>query len=67
MVKWASNEQNRAIQDVVNQMMELNLIYTEVQREFSEHLKVFKQMFEMVLDGERHIDQARSHLVSITY
>nr|KAG5691286.1 hypothetical protein BaRGS_017252 [Batillaria attramentaria] len=34
MLKWAANEENRALQDVANQLAELNLVWTEVQREF---------------------------------
>lgn len=33
-LKWAVNEENRALQDVANQLAELNLLWTEVQREF---------------------------------
>ncbi|XP_074660736.1 uncharacterized protein LOC141913171 [Tubulanus polymorphus] len=62
MMKWALQEDDRAIQDVVCQMGELNILWTEVQREFTEQLKMFKQMFELILEGEKHIDQARNHL-----
>lgn len=34
LLKWATNEENRALQDVANQLAELNLVWTEVQREF---------------------------------
>ena len=34
LLKWAANEENRALQDVANQLAELNLVWTEVQRDF---------------------------------
>ena len=34
-MKWASSEENRAVQDVSSQMVELNMLWTEVQREFT--------------------------------
>ena len=79
-------------QDVSNQIVELNLIWTEAQREFagtllplpliqnnfgnatvwimkietlfSEQLKDFKHMFDLILEGEKHVDQAKNNLVS---
>ncbi|KAJ8304327.1 hypothetical protein KUTeg_017910, partial [Tegillarca granosa] len=60
--RWAAGEENRAIQDVINQMSELNLSWTEVQREFSEHLKEYRQMLEMVLEGEKNVIQAKNNL-----
>lgn len=62
MIKWSCGEENRAIQDVVGQMVELNLLYTEVQAEFADHLKAYRQMFEFIHEGERHVDQAKAHL-----
>ncbi|XP_041367266.1 uncharacterized protein LOC121381916 [Gigantopelta aegis] len=63
-LKWASNEENRAIQDVANQLAELNLAWSEIQREFIEHIKEHKRMFEMVLEGEKHVFQAKNNFVS---
>ena len=31
---------------------------------FAEHLKEFKHMFELVLEGEKQVDQAKNALVS---
>jgi hypothetical protein len=31
---------------------------------FLEHLKDFRNQFQMIYEGERHVDQARGHLVS---
>lgn len=64
MVKWAAADENRAIQDIMSQLAELNTLWTDVQRDFIEQLKVFKHQFEMILEGERQVDQARTHLLS---
>ncbi|BFZ15828.1 hypothetical protein BsWGS_18867 [Bradybaena similaris] len=63
-LKWAVNEENRALQDVANQLAELNLLWTEVQREFGEHLKDYRHMFEMILEGERHVAQSRNNFMA---
>ncbi|XP_064601843.1 uncharacterized protein LOC135467871 [Liolophura sinensis] len=64
MLKWAENEENRAVQDVVAQLAELNLVWTEVQKDLCEHLKEFRQMFEMILDGDKHVSQAKHNLTT---
>ncbi|PSN53083.1 hypothetical protein C0J52_09150 [Blattella germanica] len=64
MLKWSVNEENPAIQDTFVQMTELNAIWSEVQREFADHLKEFITQFEMILEGEQHIDQARTHVTT---
>ncbi|KAL5006622.1 hypothetical protein ScPMuIL_015428 [Solemya velum] len=62
--RWASNEQNRAIQDVSNKLTELNVLWNEVQKDFIGRFKECQQMFEMVLEGEKLLSQGRSHLTS---
>lgn len=62
MLRWAANEENRAIQDVVNQISELNTQWTDVQRDFIYHLKEYRQMFEMIMEGEKHVGQAKQNL-----
>lgn len=62
MMRWAANEENRAIQDVANHIAELNLLWTDVQKDFIGHLKEYKQMYEMVLEGEKHVLQAKDNL-----
>lgn len=64
MLKWSLSDENRAIQDCVSQLAELNSLWTEVQKEFTEQLKDYKYQFEMILEGERHVDQARNHLTA---
>ncbi|XP_013776595.1 uncharacterized protein LOC106461326 isoform X1 [Limulus polyphemus] len=61
MTSWAADE-NRAIQDIMSHLAELNNLWTDVQKEFTEHLKNFKHQFEMILDGEKQVDNARAHL-----
>ncbi|CAL1528317.1 unnamed protein product [Lymnaea stagnalis] len=63
-LKWAVNEENRALQDVANQLAELNLLWTEVQRELGEHLKEYRYMFEMILEGEKHVAQSRNNFAA---
>ncbi|XP_021915158.1 uncharacterized protein LOC110827625 isoform X2 [Zootermopsis nevadensis] len=64
MLKWSLNEENPAIQDTFVQLSELNALWTEVQKEFADHLKEFITNFEMILEGEHHIDQARTHVTA---
>ncbi|XP_015904780.1 uncharacterized protein [Parasteatoda tepidariorum] len=64
MVKWATCDENRAIQDIMSQLGELNSMWTDVQKDFIEHLKTFKSHFELILEGERQLDIAQNQLVS---
>ncbi|KFM71824.1 hypothetical protein X975_01820, partial [Stegodyphus mimosarum] len=64
MVKWATCDENRAIQDIMSQLGELNSMWTDVQKDFIEHLKTFKNHFELILEGERQLDIAQSQLVN---
>ncbi|XP_021339794.1 uncharacterized protein LOC110441013, partial [Mizuhopecten yessoensis] len=48
--------------DVTNQISELNTQWTDVQRDFIYHLKEYRQMFEMILEGEKHVAQAKQNL-----
>ncbi|KAK3102623.1 hypothetical protein FSP39_012740, partial [Pinctada imbricata] len=59
MKRWAANEENRAIQDVAYHVAELNIEWTQVQKDFADHLKEYRQMFEMVLEGEKQVAQAK--------
>lgn len=64
LLKWAANEENRAMQDVANQLAELNLVWTEVQREFCEHIKEYRHMYEMILEGEKHLAQSKHNFAT---
>ncbi|GFO41716.1 Zinc-binding alcohol dehydrogenase domain-containing protein 2 [Plakobranchus ocellatus] len=64
LLKWAVHEENRAVQDVANQLAELNLLWTEVQQEFAEHIKGFRHMFEMVLEGEKQVTQSKNNFAT---
>ena len=41
---------------------ELLVFYTEIQKTFADHLKDFRNQFEMILEGERIVDGAKSQL-----
>lgn len=62
LVLWAQADENRVIQDVMTQLVELNSFWTDVQKDFVEHLKAFKHHFDLILEGEKQVDQARNSL-----
>ncbi|XP_071119982.1 coiled-coil domain-containing protein 39-like isoform X1 [Mytilus edulis] len=62
MLRWSANEENRAIQDVCNHISELNLQWTEAQRELNDNLKDYMKMLELVLEGEKHVKEAKNNL-----
>ncbi|CAL1269877.1 unnamed protein product [Larinioides sclopetarius] len=64
MVKWATCDENRAIQDIMSQLGELNSMWTDVQKDFIEHLKTFKNHFELILEGEKQLDAAQNQLAT---
>ncbi|XP_023722566.1 uncharacterized protein LOC111872682 isoform X2 [Cryptotermes secundus] len=64
MLKWSLTEENPAIRDTFFQLSELSALWTEVQKEFADHLKEFVIQFEMILEGEHHVDQARTHVAA---
>ncbi|KAK6183969.1 hypothetical protein SNE40_002287 [Patella caerulea] len=63
-LKWSTNAENRALQDVANQLSELNTLWTEVQREFTDQLKEYRQTWEKVLEGEKHVNQSKNNLAA---
>ena len=63
-MKWSLKDENRAIQDALTQVGELFSIWSEVQREFSEHMKDFKHQFDMILEGAKQLDLAKTDLQS---
>ncbi|XP_064477606.1 uncharacterized protein LOC135391308 [Ornithodoros turicata] len=62
LVIWAQADENRVIQDVMCQLAELNTFWTDIQKDFLEQLKAFKHQFDLILEGEKHVDQARNQL-----
>merc|ERR1719225_1634848 len=62
LVKWSLKDENRAIQDALTQVGELFSVWTEVQRDFSEHIKNFKNQFDMILEGARQLDMSKADL-----
>lgn len=64
MVLWAQADENRIIQDVMAQLAELNALWTDIQKDFVEHLKTFRHQFELILEGEKQVDHARGALAA---
>jgi hypothetical protein len=62
LVRWAAKDDNRAIQDAVCQAGEIFELYAEVQKEFAEQLKDFRNHFQMIMDGEKQVDLAKAAL-----
>ena len=62
--KWSQAEENPAIQDVLHQVYELNLMWIEAQREFVVALKEYKRVYENIREQEKRLDQSRKTLVS---
>ena len=62
--KWSQAEENPALQDVLHQVYELNLMWIETQREFVVALKEYKRIYENILEQEKRLDQAKKQLVS---
>merc|ERR1719378_277733 len=62
LVKWSLKDENRAIQDALTQVGELFSVWTEVQRELTDHIKEFKHQFDMILEGAKQLDVAKGDL-----
>merc|ERR1719430_2916228 len=62
LVKWGLKDENRAIPDAVTQVGELFSLWTEVQRDFSAHIKEFQHQFDMILEGAKQLDLAKVEL-----
>merc|ERR1719402_2030377 len=62
LVKWSLKGENRAITDALSQVGELFSIWSEVQRDFAEHLKEFQHQFDMILEGAKQLDFAKTNL-----
>lgn len=62
LVKWADQEENRAIKETVGHIGEMLNLYTDIQKNFSDRLKDFTHHFEMILVGERTVDSAKNQL-----
>ncbi|XP_059489337.1 uncharacterized protein LOC132204699 [Neocloeon triangulifer] len=64
LLKWSLKAENRAIQETLIQLLELSTIWEDVQKEFNEHLREFRNNFQMIYEGERSVDHARSQLAA---
>ncbi|XP_053383784.1 uncharacterized protein LOC123536240 [Mercenaria mercenaria] len=54
MSRWASHEENKAVQ--------IYLVIYHFDGIHESHLKEYRQMFEMILEGEKHVTQAKDNL-----
>lgn len=59
LFKWSTKENNRAIQDVIERCSELCTFWTEAQKMFVDELKIVRNHFEMILEGEKGVDAAK--------
>lgn len=48
--------------DVISQIGDLWMLWTDLQKDFTEHMKDFRHHFEMILEGEKGVDNARNNL-----
>ncbi|KAK3860686.1 hypothetical protein Pcinc_033279 [Petrolisthes cinctipes] len=63
MLQWAvGSRQNRAIEETIVYLTELATLWGEVQRDFADQLKEYRTQFELILEGEKHVIQARDIL-----
>ncbi len=53
----------KGLSETFNVQQNIKCILMTEDHLFSEHLKDFKQMFDLVLEGEKHVDQAKTNLV----
>ena len=50
--KWASKEENRAIQDCSQKLKDIFDLWTDAQHQFVECVEVLRHNFKMILEGE---------------
>lgn len=62
--KWADNEENEAIQDVVLKITELTNSWVDVQKDLISDVKQNAAFFERILESEKTLDQAKKNLES---
>ncbi|KAG7161231.1 hypothetical protein Hamer_G016285 [Homarus americanus] len=63
LLSWSGgSHENRAIEETFTHLAELSLLWSEVQRDFADHLKEYRTQYELILEGEKHITQAREML-----
>ncbi|KAK4026191.1 uncharacterized protein LOC116926133 [Daphnia magna] len=62
LLKWSLRGENRAIQETAAQLVELNMIWSDAQKSFTDNLKDYKQQFELMLEGENQVDNCKQKL-----
>merc|ERR1711874_307255 len=60
LLKWSSKEENRAIKDIMERFNELCSLWTESVRFALDDLKEVRNHFEMILEGEKGVDTAKT-------
>nr|XP_045596603.1 uncharacterized protein LOC123757189 [Procambarus clarkii] len=64
LLSWSGgSHENRAIEETFAHLAELTLLWSEVQRDFADQLKEYRTQYELILEGEKHVTQAREMLV----
>jgi hypothetical protein len=64
LLKWSLKAENRAIQETLIQLLELSTLWEDVQKDFTEHLREFRNNFQLIYEGERSVDHARGQLAA---
>lgn len=59
ILKWSANETNKAIKDVASQLVALNTLWCDAQRQLCDSLKEYQQAFKKVLETEKELSQAQ--------
>lgn len=59
--RWASREENPAIQDLFVKLLELDKVWAEVQQLYVEQIKDYRLALESILHQELTADSARKH------
>ncbi|XP_073994150.1 uncharacterized protein [Rhodnius prolixus] len=62
MVKWVSTEHNRGLREVLDHVVQLQGLWTELQTQFLTALKKYQHQFETILESEMQLDKSRAAL-----
>ncbi|XP_050702337.1 protein enabled homolog [Eriocheir sinensis] len=55
-------QENRAIEETFAHLAELSVLWSEVQKDFADQLKEYRTQYELILEGEKHVTDAREVL-----
>ncbi|KAK9497217.1 hypothetical protein O3M35_004575 [Rhynocoris fuscipes] len=62
IVKWAASEHNRGLREVLDHVVQLQALWTDVQTQFLTALKKIHHQFEAILESEMQLDKSRALL-----